>query len=87
MSETKGLSRRRLLVASGLGMAGSTLLSATQARAQEPFSGMPAREGSAADTGRPQASGKHLPRDGPAGTTRRWWCPTGRSCPGSWWTA
>ncbi|WNG27572.1 copper oxidase [Cystobacter fuscus] len=61
MSETKGLSRRRLLVASGLGMAGTTLLSATQARAQEPFSGTSAREGSAADTGRPQASGKHLP--------------------------
>ncbi|HEX8536390.1 MAG TPA: copper oxidase [Cystobacter sp.] len=61
MSEKKGLSRRRLLVASGLGMAGSTLLSATRAEAQAPFSGTPAREGSAADTGRPQASGKHLP--------------------------
>ena len=49
--DTKALSRRRLLLASGLGVAGGALALSGRAQAQEPFTG----------TGGRAASPKHLP--------------------------
>ena len=46
MSEdTKGLSRRRMLIASGLGVAGGALLAGREARAEDPLLAPPARPG------------------------------------------